>query len=416
MNMDNYYTSPEAFIALKSKNIFARGTCRTNRKMFPECVTFTKQEARTYGRGTVRMAACEQHGLIALGWTDGNPVHFLTSVDGADMTTVTRRIQQNKTVVRAPVAIKKFNKGMQAVDRFDQLMSLFSLADRHPFKKWFRKMAMALFDFGMTNCEIHFFMANPDLKRRQNHRADFRERLCKELEEFEWQRFENSTNAAVMQAMEVEPMAEDEVAIGSAVGGKCVPVGVKDADGKKRSYRGMSCQVCNWEGKSPVTKNVFYCNMHGIRACLSGHNSTSVYYDKDFGEKVESSTLDELAWMCPNKTYSCWKKAHDYYIKHKLWLADDKQAVGTTRGIRTSSELYILKDKWMVSKGLKEEPAMKGGRKKQRSTDMDSVQRTVARSCKKQRSRRQNNGGNVNGASLFENEEILPDSSEMTEV
>ena len=35
VNMDNLYSSPEAFIALKKLGIYARGTFRSNRKYLP---------------------------------------------------------------------------------------------------------------------------------------------------------------------------------------------------------------------------------------------------------------------------------------------------------------------------------------------------------------------------------------------
>ena len=73
----------------------------------------------------------------------------------------------NTKKISAPKAIKRYNKAMQGVDRFDHLMSLYSLASCHPFKKWYKKMAMAIFDFGLTNAEIHCFMANPGEKKKK---------------------------------------------------------------------------------------------------------------------------------------------------------------------------------------------------------------------------------------------------------
>ena len=42
MNCDNYYTSPETFIELQKNGVFARGTCRPSRKMFPLCVQYVR--------------------------------------------------------------------------------------------------------------------------------------------------------------------------------------------------------------------------------------------------------------------------------------------------------------------------------------------------------------------------------------
>ena len=40
--MDNYYTSPDLFLQLHSKECFACGTCRKNRKKLPKAVTIVK--------------------------------------------------------------------------------------------------------------------------------------------------------------------------------------------------------------------------------------------------------------------------------------------------------------------------------------------------------------------------------------
>ena len=66
---------------------------------------------------------------------------------------------------------------MQGVDRLDQLLSLYSLANRHKFKKWYKQMAMALLHFGLTNAEVHNFMVNPEKKKRNTTDTSF-EKAC----------------------------------------------------------------------------------------------------------------------------------------------------------------------------------------------------------------------------------------------
>ena len=76
INMDNYYTSPTVFIALRKNGVFARGTCRSNRVMFPQSIQFTKADARNSVRGSMKVAVNTKHKIAAMGWVDGNPVHF----------------------------------------------------------------------------------------------------------------------------------------------------------------------------------------------------------------------------------------------------------------------------------------------------------------------------------------------------
>mmetsp|Transcript_2712 Transcript_2712/g.3856 ORF Transcript_2712/g.3856 Transcript_2712/m.3856 type:complete len:114 (-) Transcript_2712:775-1116(-) len=112
--------------------------------------------------------------MVAMGWVDRNPVHLLTTVDGTKGSSVKRRIRSQVQTVIAPLAVRRFNHGMQGVDRFDQLVSLFSLAKQHCFKKYYNKLAMGLLDFALVNAELHFFMENPDVKNTPNHRYSFR--------------------------------------------------------------------------------------------------------------------------------------------------------------------------------------------------------------------------------------------------
>mmetsp|Transcript_2724 Transcript_2724/g.3879 ORF Transcript_2724/g.3879 Transcript_2724/m.3879 type:complete len:98 (+) Transcript_2724:275-568(+) len=57
LNMDNYYTSVQAFAKLRQNGIFARGTCRPNQKHFPEAVTFTKADEKAMGRGIIKVTS-----------------------------------------------------------------------------------------------------------------------------------------------------------------------------------------------------------------------------------------------------------------------------------------------------------------------------------------------------------------------
>ena len=173
LNMDNYYTSVDTFCLLKQNGMYARGTCRSNRRHFPEAVQFTKTEATATGRGAMKVVTNAASGIVAMGWVDGNPVHFLTSADGTELSTVNRRVGSIVSIVRAPAAICRFNHGMQGVDRFDQLVSLFSLAKQHAFKKYYNKLAMGLLDFALVNAELHYFMAHPEAKGQKDHCCAF---------------------------------------------------------------------------------------------------------------------------------------------------------------------------------------------------------------------------------------------------
>jgi hypothetical protein len=65
-------------------------------------------------------------GIFAFTWTDGNPVHMMSTADGSDqLTTMSRQIGKDKRDVPAPKTVNSYNYFMQGVDRHDQLRATF---------------------------------------------------------------------------------------------------------------------------------------------------------------------------------------------------------------------------------------------------------------------------------------------------
>ena len=80
--------------------------------MFLKSIQFSKAKAST----SLQMAVNMQFSITAFGWLDGNPVYMLTTSDRTDVGLVNRRVNSMKIEVRAPAAVSKYNKYMQAVD------------------------------------------------------------------------------------------------------------------------------------------------------------------------------------------------------------------------------------------------------------------------------------------------------------
>jgi hypothetical protein len=180
VNMDNYYTSLEVAIALAERKVYIRGTCRANRGGFPAVVQYGRTEAAKVDRGTHKMVSDGYYGIACYGWIDGNPVHFLTSTDGTTTNEVTRRI--GRCEKKAKACIKRYNKGMQAVDRHDdQLQQTFLLASRHGFKKYYVKIILGLMDMTLVNAYIHYKLVNPDKGKNDMARYTFMESLANAL-------------------------------------------------------------------------------------------------------------------------------------------------------------------------------------------------------------------------------------------
>ena len=399
MNMDNYYVSVQAFLELRKNGLYARGTCRPNRRHFPAAVLFSRTEAKAMGRGAMKIVSNKQNGIVAMGWVDGNPVHFLTTADGTEASTVKRRVGSVVETVKAPAAIRRFNHGMQGVDRFDQLVSLFSLAKQHAFKKYYNKLAMGLLDFALVNAELHYFLVNPREKEKGDYRYQFRVDLCKALYETDWNNFSEEgapvfggeqpgVQARVPPAAENTPTYTTEehkeladftmapaVILNSPTSDwkQCDPIGIaaflkrNNKSNKGLSYGGSYCQVCLFEGRSKHTRNVVICR-HGIRSCSVSRASDETALSRRFMDA-------RVDWMCPKYTASCLEKLHHHYIPLGLFgksprLSYRDDGTPATVGFKRSCRCYQDKMKFLVDNNHIDRAPSLGGRK--RKTDSTS--------------------------------------------
>jgi hypothetical protein len=109
----------------------------------------------------------------------GCPVHMLSMADGSHQgTTMPCQVGRDKNDVPAPNTAKAYTAYMQGVDRHDQLRALFSLTNRHGFKKWYVKMWLALIDIALTNASICYLLANPELRKKEGRRRRFFEEIA----------------------------------------------------------------------------------------------------------------------------------------------------------------------------------------------------------------------------------------------
>jgi hypothetical protein len=90
--------------------------------MVPSQIVLTNAEIKRLHDGYVRMAVCELAKIQAFGWNDNNPVHKVsTAYASTPRTHVFRQRGSTKLQIASPVAVPKYNNGMQGVDRYDQL-------------------------------------------------------------------------------------------------------------------------------------------------------------------------------------------------------------------------------------------------------------------------------------------------------
>lgn len=331
VNMDNYYTGPEVAVALSKEKVYIRGTCRSNRAGFPAAVQYSKPEATKVERGTHKMVSDAQYGISCYGWVDGNPVHFLTTADGTVLNEVTRTVGRVKKKVSAPICVKRYNKGMQAVDRHDQLRQTFSLADRHDFKKYYVKIILGLVDMALVNAWIHYKLVNNSGGEcdKDASRYNFMDSLAESLLLTDWANFANSEHGISNDCIFDEIMERNQPV---RKGGRskrarvaaekekaqvvtnraCVPYGYDEFMTDRNQKSGFACQVCRFEERGTRVKGVVICTTHCLRLCVKSYDRVKIY-NKDKKE------ISDYSWMAPDESMSCWEKAHRFYIPKGLF-------------------------------------------------------------------------------------------------
>jgi hypothetical protein len=381
--MDNYYTSPQVAVALAERNVYIRGTCRRNRAGFPAAVQYSQTEAAKVERGTHKMVSDAKYGIACYGWCDGCPVHFLTSADGTSTNEVTRRIGRCDKKVKAPICIKRYNHGMQAVDRHDQMRQTFSLASRHGFKKYYVKIILGLMDMALVNAYIHYQLVNPEDCKKDTARYDFMDSLADALIMTDWDNFANSesgmSNDSIFEAIlqQGQPFQKGQLTRtkkpkGQAVAQDletynqgCVPYAVSQFMSDRNQKNGFSCQVCKFEERGNRLGSVAICTKHCLRLCTKSYERERIF--KMVGSEIEEIT--DYSWMAPNTAMSCWEKAHSFYIPKGLFVAGTSHHVNQEWSssnnklkfvhAAVSSECYVTKRKAF---GLP--PVKRGGSKK----------------------------------------------------
>ena len=342
VTMDNFYTSVEVALRLKENRIFCRGTARMNRYGFPKSVGFSKPEARTLKRGAIKKRVDRQKGITCYCWLDSKAVTLVTIADETAITNVWRQINSVRQPVQAPVTVPRYNSAMQGVDHHDQLRKLFSLSDRHGFKKSYVKIALTLIDLALTNAWIAFKMANPNKCESKSARRNFTSEIATELLNRDWTNHTTANAASSPVANEddmLRSLLNDEEETEGRQGGEgshpevgddglirhwntncpqCVPDSVSAFVEERSSRRGLSCQTCSFEGRgSNMVKHVEVCRKHRLRCCTISRPPARL-------TTHDGNEVTDLSWMPHDQRMTCWEKAHCFYIPNGLFSDEPK--------------------------------------------------------------------------------------------
>ena len=385
VNMDRFYNGPQQALAMLKNGILCRGTFMTNRKFAPHSIRFTKTDAKKLPRGAYRMATAVKENMSIFGWNDGCGVHMLSTADGTKITTVRRQIGSIPTDVDAPIVVRRYNKGMQGVDRHDQLRNLFALSQRHQFQKYYMTLIMALIDFALVNATIHYHMVHPHLKSSNEHRAIFMETLCSSMRSTNWRKLqeehyrsqiscdEDVTNrhpnisipSSVRRMLGLDKLnsngtsVQEEVISRHVSSPTCNPRWSDDLDVLSKTMK--ICHVCAYEGRGRKYQSVNYCYKHGVRACTYVHSSWNPLVLETIRLGAQYKNIEVPPgmqfdnWLCPHSELTCWEKMHQFYLKTDLYTLQVVDGELPMVKINRLSALYKAKNEFISKCELRAE-------------------------------------------------------------
>ena len=147
---DNWFTTLDLLIYLKSIGILACGTVRANR--LQGCSLQSNREMKKAGRGATDFKSDTKLGVILVKWLDNNAVHIASNHVGVEPLGSVERWcpeEKKKKQIQCPQLISPYNKGMGGVDKADQLMSFYRIEIKT--KRWYIKIFWHLVDMAKVN-------------------------------------------------------------------------------------------------------------------------------------------------------------------------------------------------------------------------------------------------------------------------
>ncbi|XP_045127477.1 piggyBac transposable element-derived protein 4-like [Portunus trituberculatus] len=125
---DNYFTSVDLMKKLKEKGVNACGTVKPSRRNLP-----TFKSSKNMSRGDSETFTSNT-GINATKWRDKKDVFLLTNFhDPKDISEVARREKDGtRKLYPCPISIIEYNKNMNSVDKFDQLLFQWKYEEKNP--------------------------------------------------------------------------------------------------------------------------------------------------------------------------------------------------------------------------------------------------------------------------------------------
>ncbi|KAG3180739.1 hypothetical protein PC128_g15461 [Phytophthora cactorum] len=237
----------------------------------------------------------------------------------------------------APECVAQCNTNIQGVDWLDQIRGRFSTTDAHSYKRWHKKLALALIDVARSNAYLTQRLVKSAATTRDPHRK-FVMDLVGELVNRQWKNAPSDVwmlySGGMLDDGDVvhvdTPTSQHRVGKAAVLATTaCTSVSSRQIYVEKSRKR-RRCIVCRWEGRYP-TEVTNYCLSHGVCLCRVVHDCPA------------------KPWKCPSTTSTCWDKYHQFYYSNDLF---------TDKGnVRHHSNLAKLKDMSEPRPLVEERPA-----------------------------------------------------------
>ena len=154
--MDNRYGAPKLAITLEDWNILSVATIRKNRKGWDSNVM---NLAKSSERGSMLVKYDAANRLLAVQWNDNKVVSFVSTLGLYRTVKIRRRIGSALKEFDTQECVKVYQEHMGGVNKGDQIRELGGGFSKGIFmKKWFKKIILGMFDFGMLNAHIAWNM------------------------------------------------------------------------------------------------------------------------------------------------------------------------------------------------------------------------------------------------------------------
>ena len=227
--MDNYYSSPELFEELHSRDTFAAGTVRSSRKHLPKAVTKTK--LKKPGECIFRRNGA----LLCFKWREKKDVTMLTTIHEAVMVE-TGKTRRDGTKIEKPEAVYYYCKKMGGVDLNDQLLNYYSFLRKSI--KWSRKLLIHLFNMCILNAHI----LNKNYGSQKLSHDEYRDRIIKHLISEGLKCYKIPLPPVLSRKIGRRNVLEAEE---KRLTERHFPTNIPGGEGRKRKRPSRPCFICN---------------------------------------------------------------------------------------------------------------------------------------------------------------------------